>query len=190
MWEAVKEITYIIFSTPAQAVLYAACVIVLLLVMKKTGFTVKKGEGFYFKEKEKKEKGRNRRAEDSKGSGQEGGHPTDNCRRVFDKIETALTEINLENTGMAKILTELKETLDNIKLDHKKVIFYSNAPDVLRLQAGLEFIKAGGNGHFKAKVLSEAAKYPHEYDYITAKHPDLFIGEIDEKSGGKNEKDF
>ena len=166
-----SEAMLLIFSTPAQAVLYVICIIVLLLVMKGLGFTVKKGEGFYFKEREKKGKTPNRRAGDVKEGGTDERHPSENCRRIFDRIEAALTENNLERI---RIETALK----GITLDYKKLLFYSNAPNILRLQAGLEAIKAGENGAFKATVLSEAVIYAYEYKCITANHSELFVEEI------------
>jgi hypothetical protein len=65
--------------------------------------------------------------------------------------------------------------LKRLELGIKQLMFYSNAPNIVRIQSGLEYIHEGGNGQVEANIRSDAAKYPGEYAGVCALHPRLAL---------------
>jgi len=133
-----------LFNSPAQVAIFLIAVAILVAVLRRSGFRYSK-EGISFESANPRA---GRRKEDVAAAGHH--------RRSSDLIYDRINELEAQ-----------------LRQEMRKLVFYSNAPTIVRLQEGLEYVQAGGNGHMKANVRADAKKYPDEYAGVCALHPDL-----------------
>lgn len=137
MWEFLTHV----FNSPAQAGMLLLEVVILIIVLWRTGFSYSGKEGITFTKNKHSVKPQNEGKEEKLSQ--------------IDSIQ----EIRLKR----------------LELGIKQLMFYSNAPNIVRIQSGLEYIHEGGNGQVEANIRSDAAKYPGEYAGVCALHPRLAL---------------
>lgn len=141
-----------VFSTPGSFIMIiiflcflVLAIIVLIRVARSTGMSLSKEKGLNFAE-------RRRRYDD-------------NCEWLPDalsrleKIEYDLQQFKDEGRCLDTIKSEFAQVT-------QMLLFYSNAPNLLRIRAGLTYVREGGNGKVLADVHAFAAKFTGEYDCV------------------------
>ena len=61
---------------------------------------------------------------------------------------------------------EQEAVLKELSSEMLQVLFYSNAPLIVRMQAGLRYVKDGGNGATRSDVRKMVADNPDEYQIL------------------------
>ena len=139
MWAFLEKV----FSSPAQVATLIITIIIMLLLLKLTGFSYSKEKGIQ-----------------------------------FNSVKTG--DAKLKNDDLAKnvianseFIAKIIKRLDLLELSVMQVLFYSNAHPIVRITAGLSYLRDGGNGPVKADVRVFIAKYPAEYRAVCFKDNSL-----------------
>lgn len=153
------EFAYNLVKEPLALISFLVSVFMLILLAKYTGLKKISSKGFEFNVK--------RRVGEVTPGHIHQGHQE-------HQDNSPLVTIEYCNSRQALIDGKIIDIYDELE----KLVFYSNASPVVRLQAGLRHIHSNRNdqhGFMKKDVQELSEEFPYEYHLVGRLHPELHI---------------